>query len=51
MVIATDKLKSMVISKEPIHCKLETDNVIIVQIIESNWVGSDIAEMFCSGTK
>lgn len=43
MIISTEKTKSMVISKEPVRCKLMVDNKTIEQVMKFNYLGSQIS--------
>lgn len=43
MKISTPKTKSMVISKEPIRCKLVIDNQLIEQVSSFNYLGVNIS--------
>jgi len=43
MEVSTGKTKSMVISKDPIRCKLEIDKKIIEQVMKFNYLGVEIS--------
>ncbi|XP_072766481.1 uncharacterized protein [Anoplolepis gracilipes] len=43
MITSTEKTQSMVISKEPIRCKLEVNNKIIQQVMKFNYLGAIVS--------
>ena len=43
MTVSTTKTKSMVISREPIRCKLEVKNKMIEQVMEFQYLGIDVS--------
>lgn len=43
MIVSTEKTKCMVISKEPVRCKLEVEGKIIQQVMSFKYLGIDIS--------